>query len=132
MLPEQNILNMDIIAQPSTTYKLDVESGTISGQVDGLEAMAQVVNKILSTERYAYVIYSPKYGAELESLLGQDFNYVTAVLEQRISEALLEDERITGVSDFVMEQTSVTALHVTFNVATTEGNLITSTEVQIE
>lgn len=133
MLPEQNIniLNVEVTTQPSLTYKLDVENGTIIGQTDGLDAMKQVVNKILGTERYAYVVYSPKYGIELESLVGKDFGYVTAVLEQKITEALLEDERILSVSDFNITKTSVDTLIASFTVMTVEGNVKMSTEVQI-
>nr|WP_313785006.1 DUF2634 domain-containing protein [Paenibacillus larvae] len=39
--------------------------------MDGLEAIRQAVHKILHTERYEHLIYSPDYGSELTGLIGQ-------------------------------------------------------------
>lgn len=61
---------------------------------DGREAMEQVIYKILNTERYRYVVYSWNYGIELMDLFGMPADYVCPVLEKRISEALLQDDRI--------------------------------------
>ena len=134
MLPEQsnNVLNVNIVEQPSLTYRLDIEKGTISGRVDGLEAVLQAVNKILVTERYSSVIYSARYGTELESLLGKDVAYVTAVLEKRITEALLEDDRVLGVSGFEITELPDNSLSVSFVVNTTVGSATMNTEVQIQ
>lgn len=134
MLPEQvnNILNVNIVEQPSLTYKLDIEKGTISGQVDGLEAIIQAINKLLVTNRYGSVIYTAKYGMELESLVGKDFTYINAVLEKKITDALLEDERIISISEFEIVKLSIDSLSVSFTVNTILGSTRLNTEVQIQ
>ncbi|MEJ9165084.1 DUF2634 domain-containing protein, partial [Paenibacillus graminis] len=69
MIPESEtpILNEDMeeTPQPSLTYKLDLANGRIGAvDVDGLEAVKQVVFKILSTSRFEHLIYSGDYGNE--------------------------------------------------------------------
>ena len=73
MIPSKNAIlstNLKIESQPSKNYKLHIEQNTIKGTCDGLEAMKQVVYKILSTERYQHIIYSWNYGIELLDLYG--------------------------------------------------------------
>lgn len=46
-------LSFEIVEQPTETYKMDLKTGkNIRGYTDKLEAMKQVVFKILNTERY--------------------------------------------------------------------------------
>ena len=52
-------------SQTTRTYKMDLETGRVTGYVDGTEAMRQAILKILLTERFAYLIYSWDYGIEL-------------------------------------------------------------------
>lgn len=90
--------------QPSRTYRLDMENNRISGMADGLEAVKQAVYLILNTERYWYPIYSWDYGAELNSLYGQPAGIVYPEIERRVTEALMQDDRITGVDGFSFEK----------------------------
>lgn len=84
--------------KPSKTYALS--SDRVEGKVDGKAAMLQAIDLMLSTERWRHLIYSGDYGMELEELFGKSRPYVAADLERRITEALLEDDRITSVEDF--------------------------------
>ncbi|GIP35512.1 DUF2634 domain-containing protein [Paenibacillus sp. J2TS4] len=86
--------------QPSLTYRLDLKNKRISGRIDGLEAVKQAVYKILRTERYEHLIYTPNYGSELISLLGKDSGLFHSELKRRIQEALMQDDRVQEVTDF--------------------------------
>ena len=101
---------------------MKIEQNLISGYVDELEAMKQVVYKILNTERYQYVIYSWNYGIELMDLYGEPVSYVCAELERRISEALLQDDRIVSVDSFEYDYSKKGQVYVTFVVHTIFGD----------
>ena len=89
---------------PTNTFKLNEAYNQIYGFTDGLEAMKQAIYLILNTERYEYIIFSWNYGVELADLFGKPSSYVMAELERRISEALLQDKRITKVEDFEFDR----------------------------
>ena len=92
---------------PSKTHRMELYEGDyILGFVDSLKAMAQAIYKILRTERYKYIIYSWNYGIELEDLFGMPVEYCVVELERRISEALLQDNRITAVNGFEFDTES--------------------------
>ena len=52
----------EVEEEPSKNYRMDIYGETICGKIDGLEAMKQVIYKILNTERYQHIIYSWNYG----------------------------------------------------------------------
>ncbi|MNB86280.1 hypothetical protein D3C75_332200 [compost metagenome] len=106
--------------QPSQTYRLDLDSGRILGTMDGLEAIRQAVVKIILTERYDYLTYTPDYGAELKGLFGGSPAFVRSELRRRIQEALLQDERIESVENLTFAQDG-DQLTVTFTVVSAEG-----------
>ncbi len=118
MIPEQQVdlTNLEVVSQPSLTYKLDFERKRISGKIDNEEAIRQLVMKILYTERYAYVIYSSQYGVELDRLIGKDYDFIVSDLERTITEALLADDRILSITDFAVEQTAIDRMSATFTV----------------
>lgn len=155
MIPSIDILTEEIteITYPTNTYKIvfsakndpiqrsrgvlalttsvEVEdSDRISGYVDGLEAIAQAVYLILSTERYQFIIYSWDYGVELVDLIGQDMPYVMSELQRRITEALTQDDRIDDVVDFEFEKNGKKLL-TTFTVVSNLGNISTELEVEV-
>lgn len=104
MIPAvNNLATVEDVTLPSKDYKLNMESNCINGYVDDLEAMRQVVFKILNTERYRYIIYSWDYGIELEDLYGESVAYVCSELKRRINEALEVDDRIIGTENFEFE-----------------------------
>lgn len=95
-----NIPEFTIDAQPGLTYYLNIERDIIAGSTDNIDALQQAIYLILSTERYAHVIYSWNYGVELIDLIGREKQYVVPELKRRITEALLQDDRINSVEDF--------------------------------
>ncbi len=124
MIPKNDSYRADeirILEQPSYTYQLHLEQGSIRGYVDGLAAIKQAIFKILNTERFNYEIYSWNYGIELNDLIGEPKAYVYSEIERRITEALTQDDRIKSVDAF-----SFTAdkdkVHVSFTVHTALGD----------
>ncbi len=133
MIPE---INIDIPAgdteiQPSDNYGLKMPKDIIAGHVDGLEAMKQVIYKILSTERYNNIIYSWDYGLETLDLIGEPYDYVCATLIDRIREALLQDERICDVTGFNFTPGGKHGVLVSFNVITIFGETKSDVTVTI-
>ena len=84
---------------PSRTYRIDFSQGRIRGTVDGREAVAQAVRKILHTSRFAHVIYSWNYGMEWHQTAGLDRRALERALRRRLEEALGQDERVTAVTE---------------------------------
>jgi hypothetical protein len=115
---------------PTKTFKLDITSEAIYGFTDGLEAMKQAIYLILNIQRYEYLIYSWNYGVELQDLFGQPVSFVIPELKRRITEALMQDTRITDVSDFSFE-VSKGKVHATFTVSTTFGDVQAEKAVDI-
>lgn len=116
----------------NTTYYLDLANKRIIGRVDGAKAIYQAIIKILSTERAAHVIYDDGYGIELEDLIGQRREYVLAVLEERIKDALTADERILDITDYHAEPVKADTINVSFFVTTVAGGLsVNNAEVKI-
>lgn len=115
--------DFEIETQPTNTYKMELESNLIRGYTDGQEAMKQAIFKILSTERYQYVMYSWNYGIELIDLYGELVSYVCPELERRITEALTWDERIESVDNFEFDTSKKGEVLVTFTAHTIFGNV---------
>ncbi|MFS8534834.1 MAG: DUF2634 domain-containing protein [Limnochordales bacterium] len=103
MIPQGATLsNAQIVTveQPSRTWGIDWEAGLVTGMIDGLEAVKQAIHMILQTPRFRYLIYSPNYGHELESLIGKHPLLVRSEAARMVREALLQDDRILAVEDF--------------------------------
>ena len=131
MLPlnDKDILQIDESTEPSNTFFIDFEKGRISGFVDEREAVKQAIMLILNTERYKFLIYSWNYGVELEELIGTHPDIVEDEAERLISEALLQDYRITAVYDFEFSRNRDTLL-VNFKVDSIYGDIDIETEVR--
>ena len=123
-----DLLTLDIQTQPSLTYALDIEHNRIRGEVDNLESLRQAVYLILNTERYAYLIYSWNYGVEFKELIGRPKEYVLSEIKRCITEALLQDDRITAVDGFAFGVGKKT-VHVTFTVHTIFGDIESEVEI---
>jgi len=82
--------------------------------------MKQAVYCILNTERFEHLIYSWNYGIELKHLIGENTTFVIPELERVITEALLQDSRITEVKDFDFE-INKNEIKVKFTVITNIG-----------
>ena len=125
MIPSKNSIlstTLKVERQPTKTYKMNIEYNVINGFCDNLEAMKQVVYKILNTERYENIMYSWNYGIELQDLFGEPMNYVISELQRRITEALVQDDRIKSVDGFEY-QTDRKTISLTFVVHTIFGDV---------
>lgn len=131
MLPlnDKDILQINESTEPSNTFFIDFEKDRISGFIDEKEAVKQAIMLILNTERYKFLIYSWNYGVELEELTGTHPDIVEDEAERLISEALLQDDRITAVYDFEFSRNRDTLL-VNFKVDSIYGDIDIETEVR--
>lgn len=133
MIPqtEFDLASSELETEPSKNYRMLISSERINGYSDELEAMKQVVYKILNTERYQHLIYSWDYGIELKDLFGEPADYVCAELGRRITEALTQDDRINSVSDFVFDSSKKGVVSVSFVVHTIFGSFDDEMEVKL-
>ncbi len=120
MIPKTIKINTEKTEQPSLTYKVDFNSNKIIGKTDKLGAVEQAVFLLLKTERSYSKIYKD-YGIKTADLIGKDIYLVIAELKRRIKEALLEDNRVTEVSNFKFTENEGNLL-VEFDVKTIYGN----------
>lgn len=126
-MDEEDGAGIEIVTEPSFTYAMKINSrenrdSIFLGKTDGTEAVKQAVLKILSTERYVNEIYSWDYGIETQDLIGQPDDYVLSELEDRISDALVMDDRIEGIENFSAERTGKKTVQCSFTVITTDGD----------
>ena len=71
--------------------------------MDGLEAVNQAIRKAIITPRFKCLIYDHQYGSEIEeAIISKDATreYIEAVTEGFIRDALRPDTRILTVYDF--------------------------------
>ncbi|EGT3849998.1 DUF2634 domain-containing protein [Clostridioides difficile] len=131
MLPSDNldydiedvsIINFDVRQEPSKTFKLNIERNKVDGICDDVEALKQAIFLILNTERYEHLIYSRNYGVELNDLIGEPISYVIPELERRITEALIQDDRIENVDNFEFQNVKG-KVHCKFTVYSKYGNI---------
>lgn len=120
---------------PTRTYKLNFETKRITESIDGVEAIRQYVYKVLSTERASFAIYGTdegiNYGVELQRFIGKPFSFISSDIERTVSEALLQDERILAIKDFVIGEPVNDTLEVSFTVSTLYGDIKISEEATI-
>lgn len=88
------------------TYRLDWENKRIIGTIDGLDALGQHCKKMLLTPRHMFPIYDDDIGSEHETLIGADVpeEYIESELPRMITDALIGDDRIVDIRDFVQEK----------------------------
>ena len=126
MIPSGNIIlttEIDVVTMPSKQHRIDLDKNKIIGTCDNLEAVKQSVFKILNSERYEYLIYSWNYGIELKDLYGKPHMFVCPEIENRVKEALLQDDRITGVDEFEFDISKNGVVSVSFTVHTIFGDV---------
>lgn len=126
MIPANNTLlttTIKVKKQPSLTYKLDYDKKVIVGKCDNIEAVKQAILKCLDTERYDEIIYSWNYGTEFKNLYGNDRDIICSKIQDVIIDAIIQDDRITEVSDFEFSFDKKNAINVKFNVSTIFGNI---------
>ena len=109
--------DFELETEPSLTYAMNIkdtekQENTFVGRIDGEDAVRQAMLKTFNTERFEYEIYSSVYGFERQDLIGKPIIYCMSELKDRITDALLVDDRIDSVKDLVVEQTGKRALFV--------------------
>ena len=125
-----DLIGFELEEQPSYTHKLDIEGQRVAGMTDKREALRQAVYLILNVERYAYPIYSRNYGSELSDLIGKPKDYAMSEIKRRITEALLQDDRITSLDGWEFE-TGRNWVTARFTVHTIYGDVSAQKEVDI-
>ncbi len=116
--------------QSSRTWRLDWASGRLRGEVDDREAAEQAIKVLMNVERFRWQIFAPETGVQWDGLVGQSPDYVAAQAGRRVEEALLMDDRVTGVSQKAC-QIEGDALTVELVVQTVYGDVETQLEVQL-
>ncbi len=130
MIPDGlDIKSIEVVTQPSLQHKMNLSDSFIAGKCDGKEGLKQAVYKILETERYENVIYSRNYGVELKDLFGQPVKTVLPIIESRIKEAILQDDRITAVDSFIFDTSQKHRVSVSFIVHSELGDIDVTKEV---
>lgn len=111
--------------QPSRTYALDFDNNEMGGIIDGEQAIRQFIRKAIKTPRFRFLIYDDEYGCELDDLIGA--NVSDALLQTEIPrvirEALIYDDRIENVSNFVITRKK-DMVFIEFTVTTSDGTII--------
>lgn len=113
----------EAVEQPSLTYRLDLDNGRIVGRVDKLEAVNQAIRKAIITPRFKCLIYDTRYGSEIENaIIAKDAttDYIEAVTEGFVRDALRPDTRILTIYDFKFEFKGDTA-YISFKADTIFG-----------
>lgn len=114
---------MEYVDRPTNTFIIDWSSRQIAGTDSGLAAMRQAVEIILKNERFRWQIYSSNFGAELDDLVGEAFDYIKSEIPRRIEDAFSVDNRILSVDNYVFERTASGDMIVTFDVQTVYGTI---------
>ena len=134
MIPSNNLANalqsLEVTEMPTLTHQMQIEIERIIGKCDGLDAIKQLVYIILNVERFDWSIFSPNFGVEFKNLFGQPVPLVLPEIKRRITEALIQDDRITDVSDFEFT-TERSKVHCTFKVYSVFGAFEEETVVNI-
>ncbi|CAM3640873.1 DUF2634 domain-containing protein [Mesobacillus zeae] len=122
----------EIVVEPSKTWAIDFENGTIGKFIDGGESLRQFIRKAILTERSRFAIYSDDYGCELNELIGDDEiteELLDAEVPRIVSEALVYDDRIDDV------QTTFTRdgdkLFITVTVIPADNDVVITEEVEV-
>lgn len=116
-------ISVDYVDKPTNTFIIDWSSRQISGMDSGLAAMRQAVEIILQNERFKWQIYTSDFGAELECLVGEEYDYIISELPRRIEEAFSVDKRILSAENFVFSEEGNGTLFCSFDVVTVFGTL---------
>lgn len=106
----------DTQTQTSRTY--DLFTTQMRAVIDGESALRQFIRKALMTARSTFLVYGGTYGNEIDTLIGQNVNNALFDVEivRIIREALIYDDRIANVGNFVITR-SADACFITFDVA---------------
>ena len=132
-LTEDFLTEIEEKAYPSYTYRMEKSKNVFRGFIDGSQAVEQAIYKRLLTQQRQYIIYSADYGLDMKDMYGMPFDWVQAVLPDKIKESLSYDDRITGIDNFDLRIVDNHKLAISFDVSTVFGDLkITGLEVMLD
>lgn len=125
LIPDMDFeVDLNSTNQPSKTYSIDWETGTINGYTDGLDSIKQFIQKTLSTERNKYAIYTDDIGVEFSQI--REGNLPDSVLAieipRLITEALKYDDRIIEIKNFKVDFQN-TSIAIYFEVNSIYGSM---------
>ena len=126
ILPATDLEDIEIEDLPTNTFL--VEEDQVAGMNDGIEAMRQAVEIMLTTKRFNHQIYTENFGIELDDLIGEDPDYIESIFPERVRDAFSVDDRILSEENYVFTVLGDT-MTITFDVVTVFGSF--STEVEI-
>lgn len=135
-ISEEVVEEFEYTEEPSLTYKMrvDLEDGMVGqviGYVDGREAVEQAVYKALNTERGEQEIYYGQYGVEIDDLFGKPIPYVVPEVDRRVKDCLLQDDRITAVSNFKFDLPRKGVLHFSCLVSSIYGDITINQDMEV-
>ena len=122
----------EVVVEPSKTWAIDFENGTIGKFVDESEALRQYIRKAILTERARFAIYSDDYGCELSELIGDDDiteDLLDAEVPRIVSEALVYDDRIDDVQTTFTREGDKLFINVT--VIPADNDVVITEEVEV-
>ena len=137
MFPTQSISTITAITDTTgegITYAYDFDTGDFileNGNpkiLTGIEGLKMWIKKTLKTKKNKFRVYGSdsenNYGVTLLDFVNSDypFAFIKAELQREITESLLINSKITGVSDFSFTRNKRTLI-VTFTVKTTYGEV---------
>lgn len=123
---DMQVTTVEQAAEPSRTWHLNLETGRIDKQIDGMDAIRQYIRKVFITPRNQYLIYNDEYGEEVSTLIGSNLTQSVQNVElpRLIEEALLYDDRISKISDIEVNPYTTDGVHITFTVELVDGELL--------
>ena len=113
---------IEYVSQPSLTWLINRQMMRVQTQTDGLEAVRQAVEIYLNTERFRWQIYTARIGTELDTLIGEDSELVESEIPRMVTDALMIDDRVLAVEDFVLDVNG-DVMTVKFIVVTVYGSI---------
>ncbi|MCO0597366.1 DUF2634 domain-containing protein [Peribacillus butanolivorans] len=122
----------EVVVEPSKTWAIDFENGTIGKFIDESEALRQYIRKAILTERARFAIYSDDYGCELNELIGDDDiteDLLDAEVPRIVSEALVYDDRIDDVQTTFTREGDKLFINVT--VIPADNDVVITEEVEV-
>ena len=114
----------------SATWHIDFDRKRVLGPIDGIDAVRQAVFIILSSTRYKYLIYDASFGSELDTLIHRTYAVAMSEAKRMITDALMQDDRIKGVTDFEIKKVG-TRLMIDCTVQSIYGDIEITTETEV-
>jgi phage baseplate assembly protein W len=124
----------EAVVEPSKTWAINFEAGTIGKFIDEGEALRQYIRKAILTERARFSIYSDDYGCELNELIGDDVvteDLLDAEIPRLVYEALAYDERIEDVQTTFTREGDKLFINVTVVPADNDVEITEEVEVNV-